>query len=262
MSTSRSRYNRTNRAVTYVVPGQAPLWGCLVREFARGYNNAGTRCQYETELAALFGYAGVDHPAELTESAVLEWCGLARANNTVRNQLSRVCTFLRWCVRQGEVDPALAEVLMGRDNPLRQIPRLYGKVQAPQPARWLSHEEAFERLIGACRDGTDLGLRDEAIIRLGLAGMRAAEIIHVRIADLRLRDPEPRIAWIGKKRRARRVVPGPSLIACLDRLALCQEQLLGRTLRSDCWGAADRASASRDGGTRPLRPGHDHAVIP
>jgi hypothetical protein len=68
----------------------------------------------------------------------------------------------------------LLEVLAGRDNPLRQIPRLYGKVQGQRPARWLSHEEAFGQLIGACRDGTDLGTRDEALIRLGLAGMRAA----------------------------------------------------------------------------------------
>jgi integrase len=82
---------------------------------------------------------------------------------------------------------------MSRDNPLRQIPRLYGKVQGARPPRWLSHSEAFEQLIGACRDGTDLGLRDEALIRLGLAGMRAAEIIHLRVGDLRLHDAEPRI---------------------------------------------------------------------
>jgi integrase len=122
---------------------------------------------------------------------------------------------------------------MGRDNPLRQIPRLYGKVQGVMPARWLSREEAFDRLVGSCHDGTDLGLRDEAIIRLGLAGLRAAEIIHLQMGNLRLAEAEPRIAWIGKKRRARRIVPGPSLIACLDRLALRREQLLARPLRPD-----------------------------
>jgi integrase len=152
-----------------------------------------------------------------------------------------------------EADPALVEVLMGRDNPLRQIPRLYGKVQAPQPARWLSHEEAFERLIGVCRDGTDLGLSDEAIIRLGLAGMRAAEIIHLRVGDFRLHDPEPRIAWIGKKRRARRVVPGPSLIVCLDDLLSRRMEMLGRPLRDDepviCCGK----SGPRSGDLAPAR---------
>jgi integrase len=113
---------------------------------------------------------------------VLAWCGQAQANNTVRSRLSRVCPFLRWCVRQGVADPSLVEALMGRDNPLRQIPRLYGKVQGLRPPRWLSQDEAFDRLIGACRDGTDLGWRDEAIIRPGLAGMRAAEVIHLRVA--------------------------------------------------------------------------------
>jgi integrase len=147
--------------------------------------------------------------------------------------LSRSCTFLRWCVREGHVDAALVEALMGRDNPLRQIPRLYGKVQAPRPARWLSHEEAFDRLIGACRDGTDLGLRDEALIRLGLAGLRAAEMIHLRVGDLRLQDPEPRISWIGKKRQARRIVPGPALIATLEALLRRRERFLGRRLLVD-----------------------------
>ena len=73
------------------------------------------------------------------------------------------------------------------------------------PARWLSRSEAFEQLIGACRDGTVLGLRDEALIRLGLAGMRAAEIIHLRVGDLRLHDAEPRIEWIGKTRQGRTI---------------------------------------------------------
>jgi integrase len=121
-------------------------------------------------------------------------------------------------VRQGEADAALVEALMSRDNPLRQIPRLYGKVQGVRPARWLSRSEAFEQLIGACRDGTDLGLRDEALIRLGLAGMRAAEIIHLQVGDLRLHDLGARIEWIGKKRRphllGRPLRPDEPVICC------------------------------------------------
>jgi integrase len=194
------------------------------------YSNANTRRYYERDLKALFVFAGVDHPGLLTESVVLAWCGQGRANNTVRNTLSRACTFLRWCVRQGEADAALVEALMSRDNPLRQIPRLYGKVHGVRPARWLSRDEAFEGLIGACRDGTDLGLRDEALIRLGLAGMRAAEIIHLCIGDLRLHDAEPRIEWIGKKRRSRVIVPGPSLVTTLDSLIDRRQQLLCRPL--------------------------------
>lgn len=224
-----SRYSRT-RSRPFLELYDPSHLGALVREFSLRYSNANTRRQYEAELSDLFHYAGVGDPRELTESAILVWCGSFRANNTVRNRLSRVCTFLRWCVRQGYADPAGVEALMSRDNPLRQIPRLYGKVQAPRPARWLNQSEAFEQLVGACRDGTDLGLRDEVLIRLGLAGMRSAGIIHLRIGDVRLDSDEPRIEWIGKKRRARKVVPGASLVAVLAALQARREELLGRPL--------------------------------
>ena len=190
------------------------------------YPNANTRRYYERDLKALFSFAGVEHPGLLTESVVRA----GESEQTVRNTLSRACTFLRWCVREGEADAVLVEALMSRDNPLRQIPRLYGKVQGMRPARWLSHLEAFEQLIGACRDGTDLGRRDEALVRLGLAGMRAAEIIHLRIGDLRLYDAEPRIEWIGKKRRSRVIVPGLSLLTTLDALIDRRQQVLRRPL--------------------------------
>jgi hypothetical protein len=65
----------------------------------------------------------------LTDATVNHWVAQARANNTRRNRLARICTFLRWCVRQGEADPALVEELQSRDNPLRATPPLYGKLQ-------------------------------------------------------------------------------------------------------------------------------------
>jgi integrase len=116
---------------------------------------------------------------------------------------------------------------MGRDNPLRQIPKLYGKLQGKNPARWLTHDEAFNRLVRACQDETDLGLRDEALLRLGLAGMRAAEIIHLTAGDLRLDQQPPLIVWIGKKRQPRQVVPGPSLVTALLRLRTATEAAVG-----------------------------------
>ena len=158
------------------------------------------------------------HPRLLTESDVLEWCagsGRPIANNTVRSRLSRACTFLRWCVRSGEADPALVEALMGRDNPLRRTPRLYGKVQGTYPARWLTHEQAYGQLLDTC-DDSDVGLRDQLLLRLGLAGMRAAEIINLKVGDLRLDDDPPRINWIGKGNRSRSLVPGRKLVALLD----------------------------------------------
>lgn len=82
---------------------------------------------------------------------------------------------------------------MSRDNPLRQIPKLYGKLQGKHPARWLTHAEAFGALLDTCRDDSEVGLRDEVLPCLGLAGMRAAEIIHLRASDLRLDQTPPLI---------------------------------------------------------------------
>ncbi len=192
----------------------------LVAAFAERYPNPKTRHQYVAELGSLFRVTGRRHPTELTDAEVFRWCaGLDRpvANNTVRNRLSRVTTFLRWCVRQGKADPALVEALSDRDNPLRRIPRLYGKVQGTYPARWLTHEEAFGRLLGSCAADGEVGMRDELVLRLGLAGMRATEIITLGLGDLGLDGHPSQIAWIGKARRVRRIVCGPELLALLRR---------------------------------------------
>src|SRR5205807_10492832 len=127
----------------------APAAPALTAEFARRYANRKTRQQYVADLTAVFAATGRDHPRQLREAEVLAWCsgsGKRIANNSIRNRLSRVCTFLRWCIRIGEGDPALVEALMSRDNPLRRIPRLYGKVQGKNPARWLTRDEAFGTL--------------------------------------------------------------------------------------------------------------------
>jgi hypothetical protein len=68
----------------------------LVEEFTRRYGNPKTRSQYVSELTDLFQRSRRDHPRLLTEADVLEWAGQSHlANNTKRNRLSRVCTFLR-----------------------------------------------------------------------------------------------------------------------------------------------------------------------
>jgi integrase len=172
----------------------------------------------------------------LTEADVLAWCsgttkhGNRAANNTLRNRLSRVCTFLRWCVRIGEADPALVEALASRDNPLRRTPRLYGKVQSTYPARWLTKDQAFGTLIGTCQDGTDIGLRNELVLRLGLAGVRAAEIITLRIGNLHLDDDPPQLQWIGKGSRARKIVPGRQLVTVLAEYLDRYTAAIGRPL--------------------------------
>ncbi|HZU73068.1 MAG TPA: hypothetical protein VE990_09905, partial [Acidimicrobiales bacterium] len=84
-------------------------------------------------------------------------------------------TFLTWCSRSGlaaDLGPQLAPLR-------RQYPKTYGKVQARNPGRWLTREEAYVLLIGACQDGTLHGLRDEIGLRLGLSGMRLSEIVNL-----------------------------------------------------------------------------------
>lgn len=73
----------------------------------------------------------------------------------------------------------------------------------------MTHEEAYDVLLGVC-DSSDVGRRDELVLRLGLAGMRVAEIIRLRVGDLHL-DHDPTIEWIGKKNRARKVAIGPGM---------------------------------------------------
>ncbi len=127
----------------------------------------------------------------------------------------------------------MVEVLTSRDNPLRRIPRLYGKVQGKNPARWLTHDEAFGPLLATCADDGEPGMRDEVLLRLGLAGMRAAEIIGLRVGDLRLDHSPPTIAWIGKASRSRRIVPGPATVTLLRTYLATYQEHVGRSLRDD-----------------------------
>ena len=85
---------------------------------------------------------------------------------------------------EGVIDRNPAEHLRDSDSPLRTFRRTFGKVQSKHPGRWLTHEQAYGQLVGSCQDGTIIGLRDEIILRLGLAGMRLAEIGSLTIGDV------------------------------------------------------------------------------
>jgi hypothetical protein len=107
--------------------GDRDEWGALaalIDRFASRYTNPKTAHQYRAELTALFRHVGVPQPRALSDGAVNQWVALARANNIRRGRLARICTFLRWCVRVGEADPALVEELQSRENPLRATPPL------------------------------------------------------------------------------------------------------------------------------------------
>ena len=136
------------------------------------------------------------------------------ANNTVYQRLSQVRTFLRWCRSEGVCDNPVAERLAGRDSPLRSYQRTYGKVQAANPGRWLTRDQAFGALVEACQDGTLPGLRDELIVRLGLTGLRCSEIAGITVGAF---SQTHQITWTGKKSKPRRAVAGTTLLAVLDR---------------------------------------------
>ncbi len=106
---------------------------------------------------------------------------------------------------------------MDSDSPLRRVPRTFGKVQGHNPGRWLTRDEAFGHLVTGCQDGSLVGLRDEIVIRLALAGMRGGEIRTLRIGSLALHLLEPEIAWIGKGRSPRSLHPGRNLADALNR---------------------------------------------
>lgn len=145
----------------------------------------------------------------------MAWCAHGEpANNTVYQRVSQASTFLRWCQREGHIDRNPAEHLRDPDSPLRTFRRTFGKVQAKNPGRWLTHEQAYGQLVAVCQDGTIVGLRDEIILRLGLSGMRLAEIGSLVIRDVERR---PLITWTGKGHKPRKATAGERLVDAIDR---------------------------------------------
>jgi integrase len=116
-------------------------------------------------------------------------------------------------LRQGIVEHDPAADLRGPRSPLQTYRRTYGKVQARNPGRWLTYEEAYGRLVGSCRDGTIVGTRDEIVIRLGLLGLRLAEIASLDLDNLR---QLPAITWTGKGHKRSRTTAGRALRDALE----------------------------------------------
>jgi integrase len=182
-----------------------------VSAYVARYASPATRQSAGSTIRAMVRHTGARTLADFTEANLVAWITSPGSNNTVRQRISTARGFLQWCHRQHFIadDPTTELSYLNR-----QYPKTYGKVQHKQPARWLTHIEAFDVLVAQCQDGTVLGLRDELVIRLGLAGLRAAEIRNLRIRDIR----SERIEWIGKGRRPRHVVPGARLVTVVNKL--------------------------------------------
>jgi integrase len=232
-------------------PGSADL-PSLIASFAERYTTVPTRQRYEREILSLHASAGASHPSQLTAGSITSWADpLPRlANNTIRQRVSTARTFLRWCIRHELVDARVLEDLA--DSPVSKMRRTYGKVQDKHPARFLNEAEVLA-LVTACQDGTDLGLRDEVAIRLGLLGLRATEIGTLTFGAF---DRSGQMRWTGKGRKPRTASAPTGLLACLARYTALYESRMGRTVSpADPIVCRQTEDAPGGYGQRPIRWG-------
>ncbi len=130
--------------------------------------------------------------------------GGAKPSTATSRQLA-VRRFSAWLTEEGEqgVDPLLGI----------KAPKIDRPVTEP-----LSDDE-IRAMIAACK-GADLrDRRDEAIVRLMFStGMRAGEVVALKVSDLRLRDrPSRLIVRKGKGGKGRIVPVPPEVAASIDR---------------------------------------------
>jgi integrase len=141
--------------------------------------------------------------------------------------MSVVRNFCDWLIAEGHLD---RDPIGGMAAHVRkQYPRIYGKRQSQNPARFLTYDEAFGQLIGACKDGTWRGSRDQIAIRLRLLGLRRQEIINANWGHYH----QGAIVLTGKGNRIREVRPGPTLTDILNRWHRKYDQSLGRAVNPE-----------------------------
>ena len=217
-------------------PDQADESEPVLNAFLTRYANPQTRRNHAAQLRKMIQAVAVPLD-QITETHLIPWITEPQANNTVRYRLSLCRTFFRWTTRQQatQADPTL-----DLDYLTKQYPKTYGKRQHKHPARFLTKDEAT-RLIGACRDGTDAGLRDEVGIGLGLSGMRVAEILALTWNNV----TDSQLSWMGKGRRTRQMTASRSLVAALQEW------------RTRWTAATGTPPAPSDTILRQLRPGGD-----
>lgn len=172
--------------------------------------------------------------------------GKPPANNSIRQRASIVAMFAQWLIEAGHIDHDPTAAF--RSDVRRKYPRIYGKRQASNPARFLTYDEAFCQLIPACQDGTWRGSRDQLAVRLGLLGLRRNELITLNWGHYNHGE----ICLTGKGNRIRTVRPGPTLQELLAKWRRAYEQNLGRAVHPD----DPILCGSTRGRTPSLRWGH------
>jgi integrase/recombinase XerD len=111
--------------------------------------------------------------------------------STANRRLATLRRFYRWALREGMID---------RDPTLR----LVGAKAPPRFPKALT-EEQVEALLAAPDCGSDLGLRDRAMVELLYAtGLRVTELVGLKLVEISLVDGLVRVTGKGQKER---VVP-------------------------------------------------------
>jgi integrase len=194
-------------------------------------------------------HAGATTPDELTAAAIAAWTHdyeLTHANNSVRGHVTSARMFLRWCAEEGHIDRY-------RDAPvqriLRSYPPIYGKRQSVRPANRLD-ATGYAALIAACQDGTETGMRDELVVRLGVSGgMRAKELRSLTVAST---ATLPELHWTGKANKPRSAKAGPELVALVHRYLAAYDDALG------CFPSPDAPLICRGHASSPGRVSFGH----
>lgn len=211
---SQSSSNDCTHAAVLSITG-GPAWAAVVARFCAEYPNTTTAGHHRRVLSQLFNENGWDHPHELDGPAIVAWCTWPtargpRANNSVRERIALVRTFLAYCHEQGIPAPELSK-------PLRRLqashPQVLGKTQANHSANRLTDAE-LQRLYAACSDTTWIGSRDQLALRLLALGLRAEEALSLTWHNV---HEDGTIHCIGKGGKTREVIPGPTLVKMLAR---------------------------------------------
>jgi site-specific recombinase XerD len=150
---------------------------------------------YKTDLQPLFDFMmlrdirGLDALDRYALRGYLAWLvELGYVRSSVVRKLSTLRTFLRWLLREKELD---------RD-PLPRRGVMKREVRLP---RFLSAEDAA-RLMAAPDTSRDLGARDKALLELLYAGgLRVSELAGLDMRDVNLDTKEVRVRGKGGKER-------------------------------------------------------------
>ncbi len=134
---------------------------------------------------------GKSHPAEVSQEDVLNYImtlSQYKAPTSVARNLSAIKTFFRFLASEGQIPSNPARLI---DSP--RIPR-----RLPDT---LSIKEV-ERLLGAIDASSPLGKRDLAMLELAYGtGIRASELVNLKLQDLNLEAGFVRVMGKGSKQR-------------------------------------------------------------